>query len=66
MIGAPELLMTVFMVLFPAVGCYLAYWVVRLGVRHGMRDVERETLRPPASAARMSSPERGRADSTGR
>ncbi|HTR69992.1 MAG TPA: hypothetical protein VMH41_07155 [Mycobacteriales bacterium] len=26
--------------LFPAIGLYLLYWVIRLGVRHGIADQE--------------------------
>lgn len=45
MIGAPELLMTVFMVVAPVVSLYFAYWVIRLAVRHGMEDVyDRQAL----------------------
>lgn len=28
--------------LVPMFGLYVLYWVIRLGVRHGLRDVERE------------------------
>lgn len=28
--------------LFPVIGLYALYWVVRLGVRHGLRDVQRD------------------------
>jgi hypothetical protein len=58
MIGAPELLMTAFMVVFPAVGLYLAYWVIRLGVRHGMQDAQRTASVPgrlPRPTPEMSS-----------
>jgi hypothetical protein len=57
MIGPPELLMTAFMVVFPAVGLYLAYWVIRLGVRHGMQDAQRTASVPgrPRPAPEMSS-----------
>lgn len=76
MIGAPELLMTAFMVLFPAVGLYVAYWIVRLGVRHGMHDVFLDARQPPSASGLLSSSEGSgllsssegsrRADSTGR
>ena len=45
MLGAPEVLMTLFMVVVPVVSLYFAYWVIRLAVRHGMEDVfARRTL----------------------
>jgi hypothetical protein len=47
MIGTPELMVMLFMVLAPVAGVYCAYWVVRLAVRHGMEDVHR---RAPGSA----------------
>ena len=68
MLGAPELLMTVFMVLFPAVGLYLAYWVIRLGVRHGLQDVQdgARGARPPARPGGVTSELSSKADSAGR
>jgi hypothetical protein len=32
--------------LFPALGLYALYWVIRLGVRHGLRDVESDRSAP--------------------
>jgi hypothetical protein len=49
MIGTPELMMMVFMVLAPVVGIYCAYWVIRLAVRHGMEDVHRRSYGPAPS-----------------
>lgn len=28
--------------LFPVLGMYVLYWVIRLAVRHGLRDVQNE------------------------
>ena len=51
MLGAPELLMTAFMVVVPVVSLYFAYWVIRLAVRHGLEDVyqRRAVERHPTS-----------------
>ncbi len=55
MLGTPELLMTIFMVVVPVVSLYVVYWVIRLAVRHGMEDVhqrralERTVQRRPDS-----------------
>lgn len=27
---------------FPLIGFFILYWVIRLAVRHGMQDVERD------------------------
>jgi hypothetical protein len=60
MIGAPELLMTAFMVVVPVVSLYFAYWVIRLAVRHGMEDVfDRQALERGSSrplSAPLSAP----------
>lgn len=29
--------------LFPAIGLYVLYWVIRLAVRHGLRDAHNES-----------------------
>jgi hypothetical protein len=51
MLGAPELLMTAFMVVVPVVSLYFAYWVIRLAVRHGLEDVyQRRGLDRPSTA----------------
>ena len=57
MIGPPELLMTLFMVVFPAVGLYVAYWVIRLGVRHGIQDAQRTAAVPGRFAGAGAAPE---------
>jgi hypothetical protein len=32
--------------IFPLLGMYVLYWAIRLGVRHGLRDVQNEDRLP--------------------
>lgn len=36
----------IFTLVFPLVGFFILYWVIRLAVRHGMQDVERQRQTP--------------------
>jgi hypothetical protein len=58
MLGAPELLVTLFMVLTPLVCLYVAYWVIRLAVRHGMEDVYQSRAVELGPTPRPSAPVR--------